>query len=407
MEKTIDFLSLYEEIFKILPSGNIQKLMDVCYRIVGVPILTVDIMYNLFGIAPQEKTGDYYWDYLLENRGYETDIAIHMYEQGIMQSVNQQRAPYVINWGDVNHMFPKIQGIIKVNDIIEGYVTMQCTESQITPDRMKAMEIIQDALTLFFKDNDTESSMHYTYQKVFIGELLSSRIQTKKQLELWFKNVGFRPEPPYRIVAVGTEDMQEKNVLSYIRKTIQQFFPYQLALIQHNVLYILQYNMNLNKNADVSEKQFNQILTRFNAHCGTSNYFDNLLETANYQTQAEDALSLGQNCNRKYHIHNYSDYYLPAILAPRIEQMPQSNYLSPVITKIREYDRRHSTDFLITLRAFVSNLCSTADTANELHIHRNTLLYRINKIEELTGASLRDRDVFMHLMISFYMMDYS
>ncbi len=40
----IDFLLLYENIFKILPSGNIQKLMEVCYEIVGVPILTVDII---------------------------------------------------------------------------------------------------------------------------------------------------------------------------------------------------------------------------------------------------------------------------------------------------------------------------------------------------------------------------
>ena len=325
MEKPIDFLLLYEKIFKILPTGNIQKLMDICYEIVGVPILTVDIMYNLFGIAPQEKTGDYYWDYLLENRSYETDIAVKLYEQGIMQSVNEKKAPYVINWGDINSMFPKIQGIVKVNDIVEGYVTMQCTEEQITPDRMKAMEIIQDALVLFFKDNDNENSMHYTYQKVFIGELLNNRIQTVKQLELWFKNVGFRPEPPYRIVAVGTENLQEKNVLSYIRKTIQQFFPYQLALIQHNVLYILQYNLNLNKNADVSEHQFNQILTRFNAYCGTSCKYNDLLTTANYQIQAEDALLLGQKTKQKYRICDYSDYYLPAILVPRIEQMPQSN----------------------------------------------------------------------------------
>lgn len=49
-------------------------------------------------------------------------------------------------------------------------------QGEITPGRMRAMEIIQDALTLFFKDNDTENSMHDTYQKVFIGELLSSRI---------------------------------------------------------------------------------------------------------------------------------------------------------------------------------------------------------------------------------------
>ncbi|MDO4313286.1 MAG: hypothetical protein Q4C52_09380, partial [Eubacteriales bacterium] len=82
MDKTIDFLHLYEELFKILPSGSLQKLMDVCYEITGIPILVVDIMYNVFGIAPQRKIGDYNWDYLQEHRGYETEMIVQLYEEG-------------------------------------------------------------------------------------------------------------------------------------------------------------------------------------------------------------------------------------------------------------------------------------------------------------------------------------
>ena len=67
-------------------------------------------------------------------------------------------------------------------------------------------------------------------------------------------------------------------------------FPYQLGLIQHNILYILQYNLSLNGNPALGEKQFNNILVKFNAHCGSSNYFYDLLEAVNYQIQAEDAL---------------------------------------------------------------------------------------------------------------------
>ena len=48
--------------FQLLPSGNIQKLMELANDITGVPVLAVDIMYNLLGIAPQAKTGDYYWN---------------------------------------------------------------------------------------------------------------------------------------------------------------------------------------------------------------------------------------------------------------------------------------------------------------------------------------------------------
>lgn len=402
MENTVDFLRLYEEMFQILPSGSIQELLDICYKIVGVPILAVDIMYNVLGISPQAKTGDYQWDYLLEKRGYETDMIVQLYEEGIMQSVNENEAPYIVDWGSCKDA-PKIQGIIRVNDIIEGYVTMNCMEAPITPDKMKAMEIIQNTCAFFFKDCESESSMHYTHLKTFTGELFQHRIHSRKQLELWFKDTGIRLDPPYQVVAVSTDETNEKNVLSYIRKSIRQFFPCQLALIQRNVLLILQYNMNIAKNTEASEKQFHTILEKFNAHCGVSSCFDNLLELANYQIQAEDAMKLGSALNPRYRIAYYEDYYLPAILLPRMEQMPQSNYLSPVITKVQEYDKTHSTDFLPTLQAYITSLCSTAETAEHLHIHRNTLLYRLNKIEELTGASLRDPYTFMHLMISFYM----
>lgn len=402
MENTVDFLRLYEEMFKTLPSGDIQELLDICWDIIGVPILAVDIMYNVLGISPQTKTGDYQWDYLLENRGYETDMIVQLYEEGIMQSVNENEAPYIVDWGSCKDA-PKIQGIIRVNDIIEGYVTMNCKDAPITSDKMKAMEIIQSTCAFFFKDRESESSMHYTYLKTLTGELFHHRIHSKKQLELWYKDTGIRLEPPYQVVAVSTDVTNEKNVLSYIRKSIRQFFPCQLALIQHNVLLILRYNMNITKNTQASEKQFHTILEKFSAHCGVSNTFDNLLELASFQMQAEDAMRLGSRLNRRYRIAYYEDYYLPAILLPRMEQMPQSNYLSPVIAKVQAYDKAHSTDFLPTLQVYINSLCSTAETAESLHIHRNTLLYRLNKIEELTGVSLGDPHTYMHLMISFYM----
>ncbi|WP_438789741.1 helix-turn-helix domain-containing protein [Enterococcus sp. DIV0756] len=41
----------------------------------------------------------------------------------------------------------------------------------------------------------------------------------------------------------------------------------------------------------------------------------------------------------------------------------------------------------------------------ELHIHRNSLLYRIGRIEELFHVSLKDSNTFRSLMIAFYMME--
>jgi len=113
-------------------------------------------------------------------------------------------------------------------------------------------------------------------------------------------------------------------------------------------------------------------------------------------------MCIGKRLDAHSRIHFYKDYYLPAILMPRINEMPRNNYISPVIEKLREYDKKHSTDFLDTLKVYIRNLCSTSDSAAQLHIHRNSFLYRINKIEEITGVDLREYHTFIHLAINIY-----
>ena len=85
--------------------------------------------------------------------------------------------------------------------------------------------------------------------------------------------------------------------------------------------------------------------------------------------------------------------------------MPDNNYMPKSLEKIKEYDVENMTEFLPTLKSYVFNQKNTKETASELHIHRNTLLYRINKIEELFGISLDSAEDFLYIMMIFYMQD--
>jgi PucR family transcriptional regulator, purine catabolism regulatory protein len=53
-----------------------------------------------------------------------------------------------------------------------------------------------------------------------------------------------------------------------------------------------------------------------------------------------------------------------------------------------EYDERRGTDLIGTLDAYLASGGSVSEAAGRLHIHRNTLSYRINRIAELTGRDL-------------------
>lgn len=399
MVENIDLKNLCEELLRILPSGSLQDVMNISYKYVKVPVLVVDILYNVLGIAPEVKTGDYYWDYLLEHRGYETEMITQLYEEGIMQSVNVKKAPFIVDWGSCKER-PKIQGVIKVNHIIEGYVTMNCTYEELTPDRMEAMEIIQNACTVLYSGKDSENSMKYTYQKSFAAELFGGRIHSQRQLDNWKNTVGISLEPSYLVAAITLSDEREKNTLSFIRKTLATLSPCQLALIRQNILYILYYQYDRYSSLENTWKYFKETLVKFNAHCGVSNLFDNLLEISIYQKQAEDAVILGRPLAPKHHIH----YYLPAILTPALKSLPRASFISPVIPALQEYDQKNSTSLLTTLETYLEQFCHTANTIKELHIHRNTLLCRLKKIEEICDVSLQDYETLLHLMVSFYLL---
>lgn len=65
-----------------------------------------------------------------------------------------------------------------------------------------------------------------------------------------------------------------------------------------------------------------------------------------------------------------------------------SRLLAPLI----RHDAQHGTDYVTTLRVFLTADRSWRDAAAVLHIHRQTLGYRLRKIEQLTGRGITRTD---------------
>jgi purine catabolism regulator len=65
-----------------------------------------------------------------------------------------------------------------------------------------------------------------------------------------------------------------------------------------------------------------------------------------------------------------------------------------VLGSLLRYDAAHRTELVTTLAVFLRHNRSGTATSEELHIHRQTLLYRVRRIEELSARSLgRTEDV--------------
>ncbi|GAA0561001.1 PucR family transcriptional regulator ligand-binding domain-containing protein [Streptomyces mordarskii] len=92
------------------------------------------------------------------------------------------------------------------------------------------------------------------------------------------------------------------------------------------------------------------------------------------------------------------------LLLPFVPDDVRRAFTARLLDPLREYDRRHRAELIPTLEAFLDCDGSWTRCASRLHLHVNTLRYRIGRIEQLTGrelSRLEDKlDFFLALRMS-------
>ena len=106
-------------------------------------------------------------------------------------------------------------------------------------------------------------------------------------------------------------------------------------------------------------------------------------------------------------LYYYSEYSLYDIVDICAEKSNIKEFFFSPVNKLLEYDKMYSTNFVDTLKTYISNRNNQYRSARALSIHRNTLLYRINKIQEIMEIDLNNQLTLLQLYLTFFMIDYT
>ncbi|TMV46085.1 PucR family transcriptional regulator [Paenibacillus mesophilus] len=89
------------------------------------------------------------------------------------------------------------------------------------------------------------------------------------------------------------------------------------------------------------------------------------------------------------HYHELGYYrYLPYFL----EQKRLHRYENPCLRRLRAYDREHHANLLETLEMFLAAGGNAKEAADALHVHTNTLAYRLKRIADIGGIDFTNTD---------------
>jgi DNA-binding PucR family transcriptional regulator len=74
-----------------------------------------------------------------------------------------------------------------------------------------------------------------------------------------------------------------------------------------------------------------------------------------------------------------------ALLLDFVDRQVLLAFRESVLGPLERWDREHGAELMRTLQAFLANDGRWRPTAAQLHIHHNTLRYRIGRVAALTG----------------------
>lgn len=82
-----------------------------------------------------------------------------------------------------------------------------------------------------------------------------------------------------------------------------------------------------------------------------------------------------------------------------------SSFAYDVLKPVIAYDSFHRSDYIHTLRVYLSNECRISETSDKLFIHRHTLKNRLSRISELCGADFEEYYTRLNFSIALLIYD--
>jgi DNA-binding PucR family transcriptional regulator len=76
-----------------------------------------------------------------------------------------------------------------------------------------------------------------------------------------------------------------------------------------------------------------------------------------------------------------------------LRELARGSALEPfraLVGPLEEHDRRRRSDLVRTLKAYFDTGANASEAADRLFLHRNSMLYRLARVEKLTGLDLKD-----------------
>lgn len=394
----------------ILRSENLEQIAVKAATVLGNPVAIVDSAYNLIAWS-HESVPDETWQNRIKDGHWDYDF-VAMVRQIMDKEGLDGRRSVVIS--DAQQLHQRVDSLVLRGSLL-GYLMVLESENKLNSLDEDVYLHVRDLLTKAvgsercyegYTSNNTRSA-------VMLRDLLHMRFPDSRLFHERIRGSEFDRKTIFQVLALRLEQYDPKmSGGEKLNLAIQRLLPASWSCYDaQHVVILFDRTATLHKDANALAR-FEDFLRDNKLTAGLSSPFADLFQLAVHHRQSTRVLEIVRDFAPRFLFPTNSpiEPYEDCKILDLVTLLPQDKcryFCHSDILNIVSAAQDRADDILRTVFAYLSAGKSIHAAAAVLHVHHNTVYYRINKIKELFGLDFTSEQRNVHYCISCMILLYT
>ncbi|WP_041580262.1 PucR family transcriptional regulator [Bacillus sp. 1NLA3E] len=419
-------LDMHKKLFRIsLEGGGIDKISSELAKTINNPILFLDRDWNLLHYVDLEENKISLASYL--NLEKNRSVFSKEFTDSIPENIKGFKKAIKRNY-DANGFEIKCRILpVAVSDYIYGYLVVWQTVSDLTEfDYI----VLEDASRIMALERIKAREIEEVKLKIrqdFFDDLLTGKITSNDNIQTLCDLHGLKSDYMHYCIVIDIEPDETRvdediiarkyKLENNAKKCVNLIYDLSRKSANGEVISFYRNNRII---ILVGKKEFNPTSTKDEAKIFSNELYKSLTKEipattflfgigSQYKTistlhksffEAHEAIRLMKQFNNNTVVSHFEDYSVYHFLGSNIKNPELEDFFIKSLGKIYDHDNLHGTGYLTTLESYFQNNHNLSETAKALFIHRNTLIYRIEKIREILNTDLKNSEELLQIQLA-------
>lgn len=397
--------TLYVSLLQTLLNGqNISTVLSNIAEKANSTLVVIDMSGKVLASSVPFRLQNALWQESVE-RGYcPPDFIEHVRDvrrSNNLHDLKQNPFLHLCEEAELYYLFSRII----VDGALFGYVFMIQESEYFAPQYREFLPLISRIIADTTLKNQDHLTIRSHLQQNILTDILDGVSKEQAMSRIHTGGIQF----PERMCVLVVRPLYFHGK-SYLRSTLlpllARIFPTSLTVLyQKNVVLVIPQKEPLHLPEEALE-HLREICEEERLAAGISNPFSNPVKLREYYVQAAKVCALSRRMDIKGAVHEYKDIAFYDMIDNLPKEQRLNRYCHPALAMLREHDQKSGTKLYETLKVYTLSGFNQNLAAEQLFLHRNTMNYRRQKMEELTGLNLENPDTRFLLQYSFLIDSY-